>query len=120
MPRFSLNRPEKCWKSGIDALVIVAVDQNEAAKIVELAHKYNVKVLSYDRLIKNCDLDLYISFDNVEVGTLQADYLTKRMPAGKLCPDRRSGYRQQFLPAENRTDECSSASCGTRRYTDRV
>jgi len=80
-----LEQARKMLESGIDALVVVAVDQNEAAKIVELAHNYNVKVLSYDRLIKNCDLDLYISFDNVEVGTLQADYLTSVCPQGNYA-----------------------------------
>jgi D-xylose transport system substrate-binding protein len=79
------EQAKKMLEDGIDALVVVAVDQNEAAKIVELAHTYNVKVLSYDRLIKNCDLDLYISFDNVEVGTLQADYLTSVCPQGNYA-----------------------------------
>jgi len=80
-----LEQARKMLEEGIDALVVVAVDQNEAAKIVELAHTYDVKVLSYDRLIKNCDLDLYISFDNVEVGTLQADYLTGVCPQGNYA-----------------------------------
>lgn len=75
----------KMLEKGVDVLVIVAVDQNEAGKIVELAHGYDVKVLSYDRLIRNCDLDLYISFDNVEVGTLQAVYLTRVCPKGNYA-----------------------------------
>jgi D-xylose ABC transporter substrate-binding protein len=75
----------KLLKKGIDALVIVPVDLNEAAKIVALAHKYDVRVLSYDRLILKCNLDLYISFDNVEVGSLQADYLTKVCPNGNYA-----------------------------------
>ncbi len=79
------EQARKLLDDGIDALVIVAVDQNDAARIVALAHKYNVRVLSYDRLIKNCNLDLYISFDNVEVGTLQADYLTKVCPQGNYA-----------------------------------
>jgi D-xylose ABC transporter substrate-binding protein len=80
-----LEQAKKMLENGIDALVVVAVDQNEAAKIVDLAHSYNVKVLSYDRLIKNCDLDLYISFDNVEVGTLQANYITRVCPKGNYA-----------------------------------
>jgi D-xylose transport system substrate-binding protein len=79
------DQAKKLLDDGIDALVIVAVDQNDAARIVTLAHKYNVRVLSYDRLIKNCNLDLYISFDNVEVGTLQADYITKVCPQGNYA-----------------------------------
>lgn len=69
----------------IDVLVIVPVDQYSAANIVTLAHQYGVKVLSYDRIIRNCDLDLYVSFDNVEVGRLQADYLTRSCPKGNYC-----------------------------------
>jgi D-xylose transport system substrate-binding protein len=79
------EQAKRMLENGIDALVIVAVDLNEAAKIVELAHHYGVKVLSYDRLIRNCDLDLYISFDNVGVGTLQADYITRVCPRGNYA-----------------------------------
>jgi D-xylose transport system substrate-binding protein len=79
------DQAKKLLDEGIDALVIVAVDQNDAARIVKLAHNYDVKVLSYDRLIKNCNLDLYISFDNVEVGTLQAEYLTNICPQGNYA-----------------------------------
>ena len=73
---------EKLIEEGIDILVVVPVDLNAAAKIVELAHNNEIPVISYDRLIKNCDLDFYISFDNVEVGSLQADYITKVCPSG--------------------------------------
>jgi D-xylose transport system substrate-binding protein len=79
------EQAKKMLEKGIDALVIVAVDQNEAANIVALAHSCNVKVLSYDRLIRNCDLDLYISFDNVAVGSLQADYVSKVCPQGSYA-----------------------------------
>lgn len=69
----------------VKVLVVVPVDQYSAATIVSLAHQYGVKVLAYDRIIRNCDLDMYISFDNVEVGRLQADYLTRACPKGKYC-----------------------------------
>jgi ABC-type xylose transport system substrate-binding protein len=39
---------------------------------VRLAHEKGIRVLAYDRLIKNADLDLYATFDNVRVGELQA------------------------------------------------
>ncbi len=68
--------------NGAQALVIVPVDQNKAGEIVKYAHKYRIPVISYDRLIKNCNLDYYISTDNIEVGELQASYLTKIKPKG--------------------------------------
>lgn len=57
---------------GVDVLVIVATDGEKASAMVEKAHKAGIKVIAYDRLIKNSDLDYYISFDNVKVGEEQA------------------------------------------------
>ncbi|MBS0001299.1 MAG: substrate-binding domain-containing protein [Cyclobacteriaceae bacterium] len=68
--------------NGADVLVVVPVNSEHASTIVKLAHSYDVPVISYDRLIQNCDLDYYISFENVEVGELMADYLSKRNPVG--------------------------------------
>jgi D-xylose transport system substrate-binding protein len=52
------------------------------ASIVEAAHRQGVKVLAYDRIINDCDLDYYISFDNVGIGERQARYLVERAPKG--------------------------------------
>ncbi len=72
-------------KEGADVLIVVAVKRAEAADIVDYAHKKNVKVIAYDRLITNCDLDFYISFDNVKVGQLQAEYLLEKCPKGSYA-----------------------------------
>jgi ABC-type xylose transport system substrate-binding protein len=34
-----------------------------------------IPVLAYDQLITDCDLDLYMTFDNEKVGELQAPFL---------------------------------------------
>jgi len=67
----------------VDVLVIVPHNAEAMAKGVELAHAAGIPVLSYDRLIKNADVDLYISFDNYRVGELQAQALVDRLPNGK-------------------------------------
>ncbi|NJM94557.1 MAG: sugar ABC transporter substrate-binding protein [Cytophagales bacterium] len=72
-------------EKGVDILVVVPSDANDAARIVDYAHEHKVKVIAYDRLIKNVDLDYYISFDNVKVGELQAEYLTRRRPEGRYA-----------------------------------
>ena len=59
----------------VDALVIIPHDGAACAKAVELAHLAGTPVLAYDRLITGCDLDVYMTFDNVKVGELQAKYL---------------------------------------------
>ena len=60
----------------ISALVIVPHDGAVMAEGVRLAHEKGIRVLAYDRLIKNCDLDLYATFDNVHVGELQGKFIT--------------------------------------------
>jgi D-xylose transport system substrate-binding protein len=71
---------ESLLTSGAKVLVIVPHDGVAMAKGVELANKAGVPVISYDRIIMNCDLDLYLSFDNVKVGELQAQFLLEHLP----------------------------------------
>jgi D-xylose transport system substrate-binding protein len=66
----------------VDAMVIIPHDGAAMAKGVELAHAAGIPVLSYDRLITGADVDLYITFDNIKVGQLQAQFLADRIPAG--------------------------------------
>ena len=66
--------------SGVDVLVIVPHNGAAMARAVEMAHQANVPVIAYDRMITNCDLDLYMSFDGVKVGRLQAQWLVDHLP----------------------------------------
>jgi D-xylose transport system substrate-binding protein len=69
----------------VNVLVIMPHNGAAMAKAVGMAHEAGIPVLAYDRLITDCDLDLYISFDNTKVGRLQAQFLADRLPAqGKL------------------------------------
>src|SRR5690554_6460286 len=77
-----LDQARELLTKGVDVLVIVPVDQFAAAQIVEDAHSKDIRVISYDRLIKNCMLDYYVSTDNVEIGRLQAEYLSTLQPTG--------------------------------------
>ena len=69
-------------KEGIKVLVLLPHDTNKASRMVDAAKTANVKVLSYDRLVQNCAVDLYVSFDRVEIGWMQAEYLVKHAPRG--------------------------------------
>jgi D-xylose transport system substrate-binding protein len=77
-----VSQAENMLAQGVDILVVVPHNAEATARIVELAHKKNIKVISYDRLIKNSDVDLYISFDNVKVGELQAKAIVAKAPKG--------------------------------------
>lgn len=76
------SQAENLISQGIKVLVVIPHNGDAMAPIVEEAHKSGVKVLAYDRLITNSDVDYYISFDNVRVGELQADALIKAVPKG--------------------------------------
>ena len=80
-----LEQAKSLLSKGAEILVVIPVDQFAAAKIVEEAHARGVKVISYDRLIKNCKLDYYVSTDNVKIGELQANYLTRIKPVGNYA-----------------------------------
>ena len=73
---------ENLLTSGVDVLVIVPHNGEVMATAVNSAKAQGVPVLSYDRLIRNSDVDLYISFDNKRVGELQAKYLLDHAPRG--------------------------------------
>ena len=50
------------------------------AKAVTMAHEAGIPVIAYDRIIRDSDLDLYVSFDNERVGELQAKFLVDHLP----------------------------------------
>jgi len=72
-------------KAKVDVIIMVPINSETAGALVQVAKKNGVKVIAYDRLIKNCDLDYYVSFDNMKVGELQADYLTRITPTGNYA-----------------------------------
>lgn len=74
---------ESLLSRGVDVLVIVPHDGAAMAKAVAAAKKVGVPVIAYDRLITDADVDLYLSFDNVKVGEMQAKYLVDHLPGGK-------------------------------------
>jgi D-xylose transport system substrate-binding protein len=69
-------------KAGIKVLVLLPRDTTKASRMVDAAKSANVKVISYDRLVQNSDVDLFVSFDRLEIGRLQAEYLVKQAPRG--------------------------------------
>ena len=73
---------ENLISRGVDVLVIVPYNATVLNNAIREAKKAKIKVLSYDRLILNADVDAYISFDNTTVGELQARSLVQLKPKG--------------------------------------
>ncbi|MCX7049403.1 MAG: substrate-binding domain-containing protein [Candidatus Sumerlaeota bacterium] len=67
---------------GANVLVVVPKNLKTASRIVISAHEKKVPVLAYDRLIRDSDVDLYITFDNEKVGYLQAKGILEKVPEG--------------------------------------
>lgn len=66
----------------MDVIVIVAIDGGALMDVVKKAQSEGIKVISYDRLIREADTDLYISFDNEKVGELMGNALAAANPDG--------------------------------------
>ncbi|HEX7645338.1 MAG TPA: D-xylose ABC transporter substrate-binding protein [Burkholderiaceae bacterium] len=73
---------ENLISRGVDAIVIVPYNATVLNNAVREAKKANIKVISYDRLILNADIDAYISFDNKLVGEMQAQGVLQLKPKG--------------------------------------
>jgi D-xylose transport system substrate-binding protein len=67
---------------GVDVLIVAPHNGEIAASIVEAAHRQGVPVISYDRLIRNSDVDLYVSHQVVKIGQMQAQYALDNRPTG--------------------------------------
>jgi D-xylose transport system substrate-binding protein len=70
-----VKQAENLLTQGVDVLIVAPHNGEIAASIVEAAHRLGVPVISYDRLIKNSDVDLYVSHQVVKIGEMQAKYL---------------------------------------------
>ena len=75
-----LAQIENMITKGVKVLVIAAIDGTTLSNALQKAADKGIKVLSYDRLIVGSkDVDYYATFDNFQVGVLQAQSLEKAL-----------------------------------------
>src|ERR1700756_4504581 len=77
-----ISQIENLISRGVDVIVIVPFNSKTLGNVVAEARKAGIKVVSYDRLILDADVDAYISFDNEKVGELQAQGVFNAQPKG--------------------------------------
>ena len=78
---------ESLISKGVTVLIICPQDGAAAAAAAETARAAGVKVISYDRLIRDTDaVDYYVTFDSVAVGEAQAQYLVDKAGSAKGAP----------------------------------
>lgn len=77
-----LSQIQNMLSQKIDVLVIIAINSDSLSTVVDQAKAEGVKVVAYDRLINNAEIDAYVSFDNVRVGEMQAQALVDKKADG--------------------------------------
>ncbi|ALB72629.1 D-xylose ABC transporter substrate-binding protein [Cronobacter muytjensii] len=77
-----MSQIENMINRGVDVLVIIPYNGQVLSNVVAEAKREGIKVLAYDRMINNADIDFYISFDNEKVGEIQAQSLVDQVPQG--------------------------------------
>lgn len=77
-----MSQIENMINRGVDVLVIIPYNGQVLSNVIADAKREGIKVLAYDRMINNADIDYYISFDNEKVGELQAQSLVNKVPKG--------------------------------------
>ena len=71
-----LSQIENMITKGSKVLVIAAIDGTTLSDVLGQAARAGIKVIAYDRLIRNSpNVDYYATFDNLQVGVLQAQSL---------------------------------------------
>ncbi|WP_338524341.1 multiple monosaccharide ABC transporter substrate-binding protein [Pseudomonas batumici] len=67
-----LSQIENMMVKGVKGLIVAPIDGTTMAAVLKQAKEKGIKVISYDRLIRNSkDFDYYVTFDNYRTGVLQ-------------------------------------------------
>ncbi|WP_456622294.1 MULTISPECIES: multiple monosaccharide ABC transporter substrate-binding protein [unclassified Bradyrhizobium] len=73
-----LSQVENMVTKGAKALVIAAIDGTTLSDVLKQAKAKGITVIAYDRLIRGTpNVDYYATFDNFQVGVLQADSIVQ-------------------------------------------
>ncbi|MBD8063858.1 sugar-binding protein [Devosia sp. PTR5] len=73
-----LAQIENMVTKGVKALVVASIDGTTLSAVLQQAADQGIKVIAYDRLIRDSEnVDYYTTFDNFQVGVLQANSLVK-------------------------------------------
>ncbi len=75
-----LAQIENMLVKGVDALVIASIDGTTLSDVLQQAADLGIPVIAYDRLIRGSgNVDYYATFDNFQVGVLQARYIEEAL-----------------------------------------
>lgn len=84
-PVLQSSQIENLASQGAKVIVVLPSDSEALNPVIERVKAEGVKIIAYDRLIKNTDIDFYISFDNVKVGELEASSIVSVASSGAFA-----------------------------------
>ena len=77
-----LSQAEQAAADGASVVLLVELDSGSGAAIIDTLKQDDIKVINYDRLtIEGPGADLYVSFDNVQVGRTMAEIMEPAIDA---------------------------------------
>jgi len=68
----------------MDVILIVAIDGDSLSGVIKKARDEGIAIIAYDRLIKNSNVDMYISFDNEAVGKMMGEAIGEDRSINKV------------------------------------
>lgn len=74
-----INQIDYFIEKGMDVIVVIAIDDHALKDVLAKAKKTGVKIIAYDRLLRDANADLYISMDNEKVGELMAQAIIEEI-----------------------------------------
>ncbi len=113
-----LTDVESLIAQGANALIVLAQDSDAIGPAIEKAAAEGIPVVGYDRLIEN-PAAFYITFDNKEVGRMQAREVFKVKPEGNYVFIKGSLCRPERRLPVLRTDGSAEGSCRRRQDQER-
>ncbi|MBD8070594.1 multiple monosaccharide ABC transporter substrate-binding protein [Bacillus sp. PS06] len=75
-----VSQIENMITKGVDVLVVASIDGEALTDVLEKANNEGIKVVAYDRLIRNSEhVTYYATFDNFKVGVLHGTYIEEKL-----------------------------------------
>lgn len=75
-----ISQIENMITKGVNVLVVASIDGEALTNVLNKANNEGIKVIAYDRLIKNTEhVTYYATFDNFKVGVLQGSYIEEKL-----------------------------------------
>jgi putative multiple sugar transport system substrate-binding protein len=98
-PDMQVAQIESMIQKGAKVLVIAAIDGKKLTDVLKKAGDKKIKVISYDRLIRDsANIDYYATFDNYDVGVKQGADIAKRLDlAGSAVGSGKGPFRIELF-----------------------